>query len=613
MRLYWRLLGFLRPHLRILIPGVIFMFLFAGLSGLTLTMIVPLANLVLASPSTASSNIDSGGGTANSTDWMVFLPGFAREKVTGWLQSGDKLADLRNLCLFILLVFLLKNLFEYLERYLSARVEQATLQDIRNQLYQHYQSLPLEYFQGKKTGQLISRISNDVPLVKGALSNGFVELLKHSVLMIVYLFLVFWASWKLALIALLLLPAGLFLITKVGRKIKKKSVKAQENMADMTSILQESIYGIRVIKAFAMEKFEIDKFKRQSREYFKSMLRMMRLGFISPALTETFAVLAGVIILWFGGREILSGSGISPGQFMLFLVAMFSLMQPVKKLSRLNLDIQQGLAAAGRIFEILDARSKVQTSSHPVKMDRPEKQIRFEEISFRYDGKKNVLENINLEVRVGEVIAVVGPSGAGKSTLMDLLARFYDPFSGRILFDGTDIRELELSGLRKMLGIVTQETLLFNDTVWNNIAYGHNGASAESVYSAARAANAHEFIMAMPQGYQTVIGDRGVKISGGERQRLAIARALFKNPAILIFDEATSALDSQSEILVQEAMNRLMKRRTCFVIAHRLSTVQSADKIVVLERGRIVQTGKHSELLASEGLYRKLYQLQFKL
>ena len=613
MKLYLRLLKYLRPHLRTLIPALIFMFLFAGLSGLSLTMIIPLANIVLTPQADDNPGKVSPDQLPEQDNWMVFLPSFARPEVEKLLLGGDKLKNLRNLCLFILVVFFLKNLFEYLERYLSSRVEQATMLDIRDQLYEHYQSLPLEYFQGKRSGMLISRITNDVGLVKGAISNAFVELFRQSVLIVVYLFLVFWASWKLALVALLLLPGGLLLIAKLGRKLKRKSSLTQEKMANMTSILQESIYGVRVVKAFAMEKFELDKFKQQSRDYFKSTLRMMRLGYISPTLTETFAVLAGVSILWFGGKEILAGSGISAGKFMLFLVSMFSLMQPVKRLSRLNLDIQQGLAAAQRIFEILDTKPKIRESTSPVKMSSPTREIHFDNVSFRYDGKKTVLENINLTVKVGEIVAIVGPSGAGKSTLMDLLARFYDPWAGQIAFDEVDIRNLELANLRGMLGIVTQETLLFNDTIWNNIAYGHNGASAEAVSGAAQAANAHDFITAMPQGYQTVIGDRGVKISGGERQRLAIARALFKNPAILIFDEATSALDSQSEVLVQEAMNRLMKKRTCFVIAHRLSTVQNADKIVVLDKGRVVQIGKHQELLASAGLYRKLHQLQFKL
>src|SRR4030066_358015 len=397
MKLYLILLAFLRPHLKTLLPAVIFMFLFAALSGLTLTMIVPLVNIVLV-PHTANdtSSVPTDGAGHPADNWMVFLPGFARSKAESWLHSSNQFQNLKNLCLFILIVFFLKNLFEYFQQYLSTTVEQGVMLDIRNRLYEHYQNLPLEYFQGKRGGVLISRITNDVGLVKGAISNGFVEMLKHAVLMMVYLFLVFWASWKLALIALLLLPLGLILITKVGRKLKKKSAQTQEKMGNMTSILQESIYGIRVIKAFAMEKFEIEKFKKQSRDYFKSNVRMMRLGFISPALTETFAVLAGGTILWFGGKEILSGSAISPGRFLAFLGAVFSLMQPVKKLSRLNLDIQQGLAAAQRIFEILDTRPKLTVSSRPVSLVRPNQEILFEKVSFSYEGKKKVLDNINL-------------------------------------------------------------------------------------------------------------------------------------------------------------------------------------------------------------------------
>jgi subfamily B ATP-binding cassette protein MsbA len=576
-------------------------------------MIVPLADIVLTPSEQGVTNQPDGADGSQRRDWMVFLPSFARGQVSAWLSSGDRLRNLRNLCLFILVVFLLKNIFEYLQRYLTARVEQATMLDIRNRLYEHYHNLPLEYFHGRKSGALISRITNDVGLVKGAITSGVVELIKHSVLMLVYLFLVFWASWRLAMIALFLLPAGLFLLAKIGRRIKKKSVQTQESMGNMASVLQETIYGVRVVKAFATERFELEKFMKQSKEYFKTMLRMMRLGFISPTLTESFAVLVGVTILWFGGKEILLGSGLSPGQFMLFLVAMFSLMQPVKKLSRINLEIQQGLAAASRIFEILDTQPAIKTVAQPKRITSPIREVVFDQVSFGYDDKRKALQDVSFSVQSGEIVALVGPSGAGKSTLMDLLARFYDPRQGRILFNGSDIRELDLSQLRQILGIVTQETLLFNDTVWNNIAYGQNGASAEAVYGAARDANAHGFISSMPQGYKTIIGDRGVRISGGERQRLAIARALFKNPRILIFDEATSALDSQSEILVQEAMNRLTKNRTSFVIAHRLSTVRNADKIIVLDRGKVVQIGRHTDLVDREGLYSRLYQLQFKL
>ncbi len=384
-------------------------------------------------------------------------------------------------------------------------------------------------------------------------------------------------------------------------------------MGNLTSVLQETISGIRVVKAFVMEKFEIGKFTDTTKDYFKTMVRLTRIGSLGPPLTEILGVFAAVLLLWFAGRDIVTGN-LDPGRFFLFLFAMLSLMQPVRTLSHLNIDIQQGLAAAKRIFEILDTEPRTRNHPQALRIDSLKDKIAFENVSFSYDSsEKKVLSNISFDVRAGEIAALVGPSGAGKSTLMDLLPRFYDPTSGEIRIDGTDLKKIDLGSLRNLMGIVTQETILFNDTVWNNIAYGHQNASMKEVEASARAANAHQFIMQMPQEYQTIIGDRGVKISGGERQRLAIARALFKNPPVLIFDEATSSLDTESEALVQEAIDRLMKGRTVFVIAHRLSTIQNADKIVVLDDGGIVQMGEHSNLIQQEGLYKRLYEMQFKI
>jgi subfamily B ATP-binding cassette protein MsbA len=443
-------------------------------------------------------------------------------------------------------------------------------------------------------------------------ANGFAQALRQGFLVLVYLFLVFWASWKLAFIALALFPFAMLIIGKFGQTVKKSSAITQEKMGAMTSVLQETISGIRVVKAFVMEKFEIKKFMDTTRDYFKTMVRLTRIGSLAPPLTEILGVFAAALLLWFAGREIIAGS-LDPGRFFLFLFAMLSLMQPIRTISQLNIDIQQGLAAAKRIFEVMDTQPKIKTYPGAVKKDSLERNVIFEKVCFSYDGNKEVLSDVSFEVKAGEVVALVGPSGAGKSTSMDLLPRFYDPTSGEIKIDGIDLKRIDLSSLRNLMGIVTQETILFNDTVWNNIAYGYEQASEESVQEAARAANAHDFIMAMPQAYQTVIGDRGVKLSGGEKQRLAIARALFKNPPILIFDEATSSLDSESEALVQEAIDRLMKGRTVFVIAHRLSTIQNVDKIVVFDHGKIVQMGDHQSLMREGGLYKRLYQMQFKL
>jgi subfamily B ATP-binding cassette protein MsbA len=614
MKDYFRLLSNLKPHLKYLIPAMIFMVLFAGMSGFSITMIVPFTKIVFSQPGNISQptleqneNPDKG-----EESLVVLLPQFLKQKFTEVIVGKTRLETLGRFCILVFLIFLVKNLFWYAQSFLIVRVEQGVIMDLRNKLYSHFHLLPLEYFHGQKTGVLISRITNDITLVRGAVANGFAEALRQVFLLLVYLFLVFWASWKLAIIALLLFPPAMLIIGKFGQKVRKSGYLSQEKMGSMTSVLQETISGIRVVKAFVMEKFEIKKFMETTRDYFKTMVRLTRIGSLAPPITEVLGVFGAVLLLWFAGKDILSGN-LDAGRFFLFLFAMLSLMQPVRTLSNLNIDIQQGLAAGKRIFEVLDVQPKIKNYPGAIKKESLEKNVTFDNVYFSYDDNKEVLSNISLEVKAGEVVALVGPSGAGKSTLMDLLPRFYDPTSGEIKIDGCDLKKIDLSSLRNLMGIVTQETILFNDTVWNNIAYGYEHASGERVYDAAKAANAHDFIMAMPHQYQTTIGDRGVKLSGGEKQRLAIARALFKNPPILIFDEATSSLDSESEALVQEAIDRLMKGRTVFVIAHRLSTIQNVDKIVVLEHGKIVQMGDHKSLLQQGGLYQRLYQMQFKI
>jgi subfamily B ATP-binding cassette protein MsbA len=614
MKLYFRLLSFLKPHLRQLILAMIFMVLFAGMSGFSVTMVVPLTKIIFSEQGTFSQDVppnkESSPGGEKSL--VVLMPKILKEKFNQLIIGKTKVETLGRFCILIFLIFLVKNLFWYAQSFLIVGVEQGVIMDLRNKLYSHFHLLPLEYFHGQRTGVLISRITNDITLVKGAVANGFAEALRQGFLLLVYLFLVFWASWKLALVALLLFPPASIIIGRFGQKVKKSSVLTQEKMGSMTSILQETISGIRVVKAFVMEKFEIKKFTDATKDYFKTMVKLTRIGSLGPPLTEILGTFAAVLLLWFAGKDIVAGN-LDPGRFFLFLFAMLSLMQPVRSLSQLNIDIQQGLAAAKRIFEVLDTEPKIKDRPEAIRINSLRDKVTFENISFSYDSDKEVLSHISLEVEAGEIVALVGPSGAGKSTLMDLLPRFYDPTSGEIRIDGIDIKQIDLRSLRDLMGIVTQETILFNDTVWNNIAYGHNQASKEEVESAAKAANAHQFIMSMPQKYQTIIGDRGVKISGGERQRLAIARALFKNPPILIFDEATSSLDTESEVLVQEAIDRLMKGRTVFVIAHRLSTIQDADKIVVLDDGKIVQMGDHKSLIQQEGLYKRLYEMQFKI
>jgi subfamily B ATP-binding cassette protein MsbA len=614
MKDYFRLLSNLKPHLKYLIPAMIFMVLFAGMSGFSITMIVPFTKIVFSQPEEVSKPTieQKENPDKEKESLVVLLPQFLKQKFTQVIVGKTRLETLGRFCILVFLIFLIKNLFWYAQSFLIVRVEQGVIMDLRNKLYGHFHILPLEYFHGQKTGVLISRITNDITLVRGAVANGFAEALRQVFLLLVYLFLVFWASWKLALIALLLFPPAMLIIGKFGQKVRKSGYLSQEKMGNMTSILQETISGIRVVKAFVMEKFEIKKFMETTKDYFKTMVRLTRIGSLAPPLTEVLGVFGAVLLLWFAGKDILTGN-LDVGRFFLFLFAMLSLMQPVRSISSLNIDIQQGLAAGKRIFEVLDVPPKIKNHPGAIKKESLEKNVTFDNVCFSYDGEKEVLSNISLEAKAGEVVALVGPSGGGKSTLMDLLPRFYDPTSGEIKIDGCDLKKIDLGSLRNLMGIVTQETILFNDTVWNNIAYGYEHASEELVHDAAKAANAHDFIMAMPHQYQTTIGDRGVKLSGGEKQRLAIARALFKNPPILIFDEATSSLDSESEALVQEAIDRLMKGRTVFVIAHRLSTIQHVDKIVVLDHGRIVQMGDHKSLLQQGGLYQRLYQMQFRV
>jgi len=593
---------------------MLFMLLFAGMSGFSITMIVPFTKIVFSKPGEISQPIleEKENPEKGKESLLVLLPQAVKEKFNRFIVGKTQLETLGRFCALVFLIFLIKNLFWYIQSFLIVRVEQGVIMDIRNKLYSHFHLLPLEYFHGQRTGVLISRITNDITLVRGAVANGFAEALRQGFLMLIYLFLVFWASWKLAIIALLLFPPAILIIGKFGQKVRKSSVITQEKMGSMTSVLQETISGIRVVKAFVMEKFEIKKFVDTSRDYFKTMVKLTRVGSLGPPLTEILGVFGAVLLLWFAGKDILAGN-LDPGRFFLFLFAMLSLMQPIRSISHLNIDIQQGIAAAKRIFEVLDTQPKIKNRPNAVRKGSLDKNVVFDRVSFSYDGEKPILSDISFEIKAGEVVALVGPSGAGKSTLMDLLIRFYDPIKGEIKIDGIDLRKVELGSLRNLMGIVTQETILFNDTVWNNIAYGYENAAESRIYEAAKAANAHSFIMATPEGYQTIIGDRGVKLSGGEKQRLAIARALFKNPPILIFDEATSSLDSESEALVQEAIDRLMKGRTVFVIAHRLSTIQNVDKIVVLEHGRIVQMGDHKSLLEQGGLYKRLYDMQFRL
>ncbi len=546
-------------------------------------------------------------------DWVYGI----KDSVKGWIDNlvaGDDRRDtLVNFCILILAVALIKNIFYYIQAFFMVWVQQSIMRNFRDRLFDKYQRLSLAYFHSRRTGQIISRVTNDVVVLNDSIDIGFNRLVTDSVTLIVLAASLVILSWQLTLLATVVLPVVFGFIWFIGKKMRKYSARAQRKMADVNSVLEEAVNNVRIVKAFSMEDFESKKFFATTAEYFRSLVRMRRIRHLSSPINDILATVAGATILYYAGVQIIAGSGtIDVGDFITFIVIMFSMIKPVKSLSQIHIKVQEGMAAAERIFEVMDTEEKITERPGARKIESFEKAIKYDRVSFAYIADEKVLSDISLEVGRGEMVAIVGPSGAGKSTLLDLLPRFYDPQRGSITIDGYDIRDLSLKSLRGLMGIVTQETYLFNDTVFNNIAYGQNGSAAERVEEAARMANAHEFISGFDNGYQTLVGNRGIMLSGGQRQRIAIARALLKNPQILIFDEATSALDTESEVLVQEAIDRLMANRTALVIAHRLSTIKSANRILVLDRGRIVESGSHDELIEQGGLYRRLYMLQFE-
>ncbi len=520
--------------------------------------------------------------------------------------------SLRVLCLTILSVFFGKNIFLYIKNYLLRIVELSLVRDIRNKLYAHIQSLSLGYFNRQKTGNITSIVINDVEHLQIALGATFQKLFVEPINVITFVSLLFIISWKLALIALIIIPLAGIAVIGIGKSIRRKSRRTQKKVADIMQILSETLSSIRIVKAFANEKNEVSKFSKESKNYFKLLLRRGRLDLLAGPITESFGVVIGVILLWYGGTEVLMQRGLNPEDFIRFILILFSILGPIKQMGNVNLRIQTGYASAERIFSLLDTPKDIIERSNPLQLKSFNKHIEFKNLSFEYEESEGlVLSNINFKINKGEVVAIVGPSGAGKSTIADLIPRFYDPKDGEILIDQENIKKLSLASLRKNMGIVTQDVILFNDTIKNNIAYAQPKATMESIINACKAANALEFIEEIPEGFEAIIGERGVKLSGGQKQRIAIARALLKNPPILILDEATSSLDTESEKKVQTAIEALLKDRTALIIAHRLSTVQTANKIITIEKGRISEIGTHDELYSNDGLYRKLYDIQF--
>lgn len=597
MKNYFRLLTFLKGHISVLVWATVCMLFSAVFDGIQLSFIVPVADKIL----------------GNS---QITLPGQAPGFVMDFIDKVNAVEPMRLLFIFsisLLFLFLLKGLFTFLQGYLMSKVSQLVIRDMRLKLYQTIQNLSLDYFSKKRTGELISRITNDVNIIESAVSSGLIDLFYQSFRLVIFSGIILFIYPKVFVFAVALAFFIVLPVRKIGRKLKKLSHSSQGKMADINSLLLETISGVRVVKAFNMEDYETQRFKDQNQQFYKIKMKTVKRTLVISPITELIGAIAGVGVMLWIGRQVISGQ-VSFGVFALFFGSLMSMLNPIKRLSNVNAMIQQALAAHERIEDVLKATPTVKESAQATVLAPIQKEICLKDVAFQYDDEDKVIfENISLTIKVGEIVAIVGPTGVGKSTLVNLIPRFYDPSRGQVLFDGINIKDVTFKSLRQQIGIVTQETVLFNDTVKANIAYGHLEASQQEIESAAQKAFAHDFIISMPQGYDTVIGDRGFRLSGGERQRIAIARAILKNPPILILDEATSQLDSESERYVQEAIDKLMTGRTVICIAHRLSTIKKASKIAVLEPGRLVGCAPHEDLIKTCSLYQRLYETQFQV
>jgi subfamily B ATP-binding cassette protein MsbA len=511
----------------------------------------------------------------------------------------------------VIVIYLIKSICDYFSYYNMNDVGQSVIRDIRDGLYNHIQTLSMPYFIRTPTGILISRITNDVNMVQLSVTESVTEFIRQTLTLIGLVTVVFWRDWRLAIIAMLVFPLVIYPISKFGQRLKRYSTKSMKVMGNVMSILDEAISGIRIVKAYNMEEYETKRFSEENQNYYKNWMKRVSVRALSGPLLELIAGLGTAFLLWYGGMRVISGS-LTPGDFLSFLTGLSMLYAPIRKLNKVNIEIQEGIAASKRIFELLDTTPEIIEKPGGITLPRLEGGFELKNVWFSYSSDQcYALEDISFTAQKGKQLALVGESGSGKSTIANLLPRFFDVSKGSILVSGIDIRDVTLKSLRENIAMVTQEMILFNDTISANIAYGTLRSSMEEICEAAKAANAHEFIMGFKDGYDTVVGESGVRLSGGQRQRLCIARAIIKNAPILILDEATSALDTESEREVQAALERLMKGRTSLVIAHRLSTIVGADEIIVLSHGRIVEQGTHHDLLEKDGHYARLYALQF--
>ena len=594
---YARLFRYVGPFIGLLIGAILLMVVSAGLDAFTLVLLIPFLQSLF--------GIEILGGTDMSS-LEVLLDGW----FGSWIRSGDPLDALRNVCLLVLAALGIKNLALYGARLLTVYVQEHVERHIRDDVYGHLQYLPLSFFGRMKVGQLITRVLNDTREARTVITFALTDVLRQAVTAVTYVVFLLLMSWQLTLVALVTGPLVAVGLSPILRRLKGSYGKAFQQRGELVSVAQETMSGIRLVKSFGAEEHERERFSESSRRYARRMVRANALSQAAGPISETLSSVIALVLIWIGANMVLGTGTLSAAVFISFVTMAVRLVSPVKALAQFPAKMQLSIAAAERFFELLDAEAEPRREPGEKPVDAPRESIRFHDVDFEYESGRPVLQGIDFEARPGEVVALVGPSGAGKSTLVDLLPRFIDPTGGRITMDGRDLRDIPLGSLRSLFGVVSQETVIFHDTVRANISYGEE-RKEEDIWEAIRAANAEEFIRDLPNGVDTLLGDRGVRLSGGQRQRVGIARAILRDPPLLILDEATSSLDTESEQLIQAALDRLLKGRTVFVIAHRLSTISGADRILALEDGRLVESGTHDELLAAGGLYRRLSDLQF--
>lgn len=601
MKTYLRILAYGRPYFGqgILAFGFLFLYNFFGV--FTVSLVIPILRILFLSKEEAVSAIDNGSGIMTEV----------YEQLGGWIAEYGRWNVLLGFSLTLLICILAKNSFRYLGRFHMAPVEEGVIKEMRNKIFSHLGRLSMDFFTGKKKGQIINVVVSDVQVVQQAVISTLHAVISEPLNMILIIVFLFAISWKLTLVTLLVLPVTGFFISRIAKSLRKRARRGQERLGDLISVVEEFVGGIRIVKSFRAEEFATQKYQNENEGYRREIVGFRRRADLASPVTEVLAMIVITGIILFGGSLIISGdSQLAPDAFIGFVALFGTFIAPIRAFSNALSKIQKGIASFVRIEDFLNIPETVQESDQAIEKKSFEDRVEYKDVHFSYE-EEEVLGGISFSLAKGETVALVGPSGGGKSTIADLLPRFYDPDSGKIEIDGMDIRDYKVHDLRSLFGIVAQEGILFNDTITANIAFGDASPDLERVREAARVANALEFIEAQPNGFGTRIGERGGRLSGGQQQRIAIARAIYRNPPVLILDEATSALDVESERLVQNAMDNLMSGRTVLVIAHRLSTIQEADKILVVDGGQIVESGKHSELVNSGGLYRKLHDIQF--